>query len=254
MPPVGRVDITAADAVGSAPITAIELPANGGKPLAEDWQNVAAMALKNDAYRGTAIDGKVAKAGDTMTGVLTLNAGATVASGQVLALNGASVTGVVGFSTLGRVWLAGRKQMWRRRVILADAAQTVSVDQGDRFVLSATNVSRRIIELDSTTYVPQEGETLTFFWNPGTAGGAGLQYTFKRDTGAGAATIATFVGAQVADTGAVYAEFEYALISTGPNVYAWRLGEHSGTPNEYTGPTPGPEAWTSYGVVPGAGA
>lgn len=47
MPPVGRVNITAADAVGMAPITTIELPDNGGKPLAEDWQNVAAMALAN---------------------------------------------------------------------------------------------------------------------------------------------------------------------------------------------------------------
>jgi hypothetical protein len=47
MPPIGRVDITAADAVGSAPITSIELPDDGGKPLAADWQNVAAMALAN---------------------------------------------------------------------------------------------------------------------------------------------------------------------------------------------------------------
>lgn len=50
MPPVGRVDITAADAVGSAPITTIELPDDGGKPLAADWQNVAAMALANHEY------------------------------------------------------------------------------------------------------------------------------------------------------------------------------------------------------------
>lgn len=88
MPPVGRVDITAADAVGSAPITAIELPANGGKPLAEDWQNVAAMALKNDAYRGTAIDGKVAKAGDTMTGKLTISPSTAVQGLQVTAGTG----------------------------------------------------------------------------------------------------------------------------------------------------------------------
>jgi len=55
MPPVGRVDITAADAVGSAPITSIELPDNGGKPLAEDWQNVAAMALANAFGSGYAV-------------------------------------------------------------------------------------------------------------------------------------------------------------------------------------------------------
>lgn len=56
MPPVGRVDVTAADAVGAAPIDTIELPADGGKPLAADWRNVAAMALANDDYRATQID------------------------------------------------------------------------------------------------------------------------------------------------------------------------------------------------------
>jgi DNA topoisomerase-3 len=46
------------------------------------------------------------------------------------------------------------------------------------------------------------------------------------------------------DTGAVFAEFEYTA-------GGWKLGQHSGTPNEYTS---GPDTWTSYGVVPGAGA
>ncbi|HMY18081.1 MAG TPA: hypothetical protein PKA58_17275 [Polyangium sp.] len=241
MPPVGRVDITAADAVGSAPITSIELPDNGGKPLAEDWQNVAAMALANDAYRATAISGKVAKAGDTMTGLLTANAGITVASGQDLTLNGVSVQGTVGFSTLGQVWLAGRKRFYRARVTLSDASQDVTVDQGDRFVCPAANAAPRTITLKSTGTVPDAGETLTFFWNPGTGGGTGTQYTFQRE---GGTVVATFVGAQVADTGAVFAEFEYT--SGG-----WKLGQHSGTPNEYTS---GPDTWTSYGVIPGAGA
>ena len=241
MPPVGRVNITAADAVGSAPITSIGLPDNGGKPLAEDWQNVAAMALANDAYRATAISGKVAKAGDTMTGLLTANAGITVASGQDLTLNGVSVQGTVGFSTLGQVWLAGRKRFYRARVTLSDASQDVTVDQGDRFVCPAANAAPRTITLKSTGTVPDAGETLTFFWNPGTGGGTGTQYTFQRE---GGTVVATFVGAQVADTGAVFAEFEYT--SGG-----WKLGQHSGTPNEYTS---GPDTWTSYGVIPGAGA
>jgi len=125
------------------------------------------------------------------------------------------------------------------------------VGDGDRFNLPAGPASRRVITLDHTGTAPLSGETMTFFWNPGGAGAPGTQYTFKRED---ATTIATFVGAQVADTGAVYAEFEYALISTGPDVFAWKLGTHSGTPNEYIPPTPGPESWDSYGVIPGASA
>jgi hypothetical protein len=51
MPPVGRVDITAADVVGTPPITSIELSDNGGDPTADDLHNIAAMALANDAIR-----------------------------------------------------------------------------------------------------------------------------------------------------------------------------------------------------------
>lgn len=195
---------------------------------------------------------KVDIAGDTMTGALLLNAGATVASGQELTMDGAAIVGNVAFNVLGSVWLAGRKR-GRARVTLSDADQTVDVSDGDRFTLPANNASARTITLDNTTIVPEAGETLTFFWNPGTAGGGGLQYTFERDD---STVIATFVGAQVADTGAVFAEFEYALISTGPDVYGWKLGKHSGTPNEYVLVTESPrdESWTSYGVVPGAGA
>ncbi len=219
--------------------------------LSADVNTLVERALRRTKYLDNI---KVDIAGDTMTGLLTANAGITVASGQDLTLDGVSVVGDVAFAVLGKVWLAGRKQWYRARLILADSAHTIDVTQGDRFTVSATNAAPRIITLDSTTYVPETGETLTFYWNPGTAGGAGTQYTFKRDAGAGAATIATFVGAAVADTGAVFAEFEYTLISTGPNVYAWRLGNHSGTPNEYIPPVPGPESWDSYGVVPGAGA
>ncbi len=243
--------VDATDHLGAVPVTAISCPDNGNKVVAEYLRTAVAALLANDGKLTTDSALYVLKTGSTSTGLQIFAAGATVSSGQDLTLNGVSVQGVVGFSTLGRVWLAGRKQLWRSRVTLADSAHTISVDSGDRFNLSALNAAPRIITFDSTTIIPTEGETLTFFWNPATAGGAGTQYTFKRDAGAGAATIATFVGAAVADTGAVFAEFEYALISTGPNVYAWRLGNHSGTPNEYT---TGPDAWTSYGVIPGAGA
>jgi hypothetical protein len=247
--------VTAADHGGSLPLVSISCP-DAGEPIkAEDIRApVAALLAETDDIRTNATTGlanKLNRNGDTSTGLQTFAAGATVSPGQDLTLDDVSVQGVVGFSTLGRVWLAGRKQLWRGRLGLADASQTVGVDNGDRFTLSATNAAPRTITLQSTTIVPEIGETLAFFWNPGTAGGSGTQYTFIRE---GGTVVATFVGAQVADTGAVYAEFEYMRISTGPDVYAWKLGTHSGTPNEYVPPVPGPESWNSYGVVPGVGA
>lgn len=50
MPPLGRVDVTAADIGAPAPITSIELADDGGLPLAADLHNIAAMALKNHAF------------------------------------------------------------------------------------------------------------------------------------------------------------------------------------------------------------
>ena len=203
-----------------------------------DVNAICSRALRRAAYLDVI---KANLSGATFTGLVTFNAGATVASGQDLTLDGVSVQGTVGFSTLGQIWLAGRKRFYRTRVTLSDASQDVNVQQGDRFVCPAANAAPRTITLKSTGTVPDAGETLTFFWNPGTGGGGGTQYTFQRED---ATVVATFVGAQVADTGAVFAEFEYT--SGG-----WKLGQHSGTPNEYTS---GPDTWTSYGVVPGAGA
>lgn len=85
MPAVGRVDITAADAVGTAPITSIELSDNGGDPTADDLHNIAAMALANDALQTTNSALKVAKAGDTMTGKLTISPSTAVQGLQVSA-------------------------------------------------------------------------------------------------------------------------------------------------------------------------
>ena len=179
----------------------------------------------------------------------------TMASGSTTTINGsatlAGTNTISGATTLsntttvsGAVALTGRRQLYRTRVVLTDADQALNVSQGDRFLLPAANASPRTIELTSTGTVPNEGETLTFFWHPGTGGGGGTQYTFERED---STVIATFVGAQVADTGTVFAEFEFIG-------GIWKLGPSSGTPNEYIPPTPGPEAWDSYGVVPGAGA
>jgi hypothetical protein len=204
-------------------------------------------------------DTKVNRAGDTMTGPLVLNAGGTVTSGQTLNLGGVTLSGAVIFDGgnvifAGSPYIAvmsfGRKTLNRARVTLSDGNHTVSVDAGDRFSLPPNEAAPRTITLDDTVVVPVRGETITFFWNPGSAT-PGNRYTFRR---ADATVIATFVGGQIAYTGAVFAEFEYVLISSGPDVRAWRLGANSGTPNEYTGPVPGPESWDRYGVVPGAGA
>jgi hypothetical protein len=232
-------------AIGGGPFITVLCPDSGELASADDIRRVAEVMLANDGLLTTNANSRLLRAGDTSTGLQTFAAGATVSPGQDLTLDGASVQGVVGFSTLGRVWLAGRKQLWRTRATLSDTDQAVNVDQGDRFTVPALNAAPRTITLTSTGVVPETGETLTFFWNPGTAGGGGTQYTFIR---ADLTVIATFVGAQVADTGAMFAEFEF---TTG---IGWRLGKHSGTPNEYVPPVPGPESWDSYGVVPGAGA
>ena len=54
-----------------------------------------------------------------------------------------------------------------------------------------------------STYRSRRAETLTFF-RPGTGGGAGTSTRFQRE---GGTVVATFVGAQVTDTGAVLREF-----------------------------------------------
>lgn len=198
--------------------------------------------LRNQTH--TLSERKVERAGDTMTGALTINADFQIQSGQTFVANGVTISGVVTFAASGRAKLDGRKQLVRARVALSDASQDVDVSQGDRFTLNASPAAPRTITLKSTGVVPQVGEALAFFWNPGATGVTGTKYTFQRED---TTVVATFVGAGVANTGAVFAEFEYT--SGG-----WRLGPHSGTPNEYVPPAPGPESWDQYGVIPGAGA
>jgi hypothetical protein len=214
-----------------------------------DVNAIASRALRRTAYLNVI---KANLAGATFTGLVSFNAGATVASGQTLTVDSATIagaktiTGNTVFSGSSNTTIsAGRKTFNRARVTLSDADQTVDVGDGDRFTLPASPASPRTITLDHTGTVPLGGETMTFFWNPGGGGGGGTQYVFERED---ASVIAEFVGAQVADTGAVCAEFEYVF------GVGWRLGKHSGTPNEYVPPVPGPESWDSYGVVPGASA
>jgi hypothetical protein len=213
------------------------------KVESNDVNAIALRALRRTAYLNSI---KANLSGATFTGMVNFNAGATVPSGQTLYLDSANVFGDVGFSPVGRARLGGRKQVARARVILADSNHTITCDQGDRFELPASNAAPRTITLSTGgAFTIASGEMLTFFWNPGGAGGGGAQYTFVRQD---LTVVATFVGAQLADTGAVFAEFEY-LTGTG-----FKLGKHSGTINEYVPPVPGPESWDSYGVVPGAGA
>ncbi len=101
MPPVGRVDITAADVVGTPPITSIELSDNGGDPTADDLHDIAAMALANDDYRAGQIAQLETDLGDylpliggTLSGLLEMDAGATVANGQLIQLNGTATIAV----------------------------------------------------------------------------------------------------------------------------------------------------------------
>ena len=220
--------VTAADHLGAVPVTSILAPDNGNKVVAEWLRTCEAALLAECADIRTGTGGLnkcVLKAGDTMTGLLTANAGITVPSGQDLTLNGANVTGVVGFSSLGRAWFAGRKQLWRTRQALADSNHTVNVAQGDRFTLPVGPAAPRVITLQSTGTVPENGETLTFFWQPGTtAVGAGTQYTFRNEA---ATTLLTFDGSAVIDTGLVWAEFEFVA-------GAWALGLSSSTLHDGT--------------------
>ncbi len=144
MPPVGRVDITAADAVGTAPITTIEMPANGGKPLAEDWQNVAAMALANDANVRTGaggLDKMVLKAGDTMTGQLVIS--------PSTAVEGALISGGTGLP--GAILSNGTPQTSTAPTCAASATGFVQllgddpnkgVDPGGNDVLHGANITK----------------------------------------------------------------------------------------------------------------
>jgi hypothetical protein len=234
--------VTAADYGGSLPLVSVSCPDAGEPVKASDIRApVAALLAETDDIRTNATTGlanKLNRDGDTSTGLQTFAAGATVSSGQDLTLDGASVQGTVGFSSLGEVLFYGRKAWFRNRVALSDADHSVNVSTGDRFNLPSAGglpTAPRNITAEHTTIVPDYGETMTFFWFPGIAAvGVGAQYRIKRED---ASTIATFAGAQTVDTGLVWAEIEYT--STG-----WQLGKNSGTLYDY-------DLADYYGVIKG---
>lgn len=136
----------------------------------------------------------------------------------------------------------GRKALNRPRVVLSDAAHTVKVTDGDRFQLPDP-ASPRIITLSDTSPTPAEGERIEFIMP--VISGPDPQYTFKRADAtiiatAGAPTVAT-------NSGRMWVEFEYVKISTGPDVFAWKLGRSSGDFDDGGAPS-------NYGITPGAGA
>lgn len=138
-----------------------------------------------------------------------------------------------------------RKRLLRRRVTLTDASQTINVSQGDRFNLNGGPASPRTITVSKTTGSPEEGETIALFWFSvlEVAGVAAKHYTIARADGT---TIAELWASGATATSKVHwLEVEYCLVSTGPDVYDWRLGQHSGTMYDGT---------TDYGVIPGGGA
>lgn len=237
--------ITAADYLGAVPVTAIDEPDDGNDVMAADLRQTAAALLANDDYIiNDATDGlaaKVNRAGDTFTGAVIFSDSATfddpvIVNDNFEANSTSQFSATVTATSASTVLLLGRKSLRRARVTVTDASQTINVTQGDRFELPANNAAPRTITLKSTApAIPNTSECVEFLWTPGVAGGAGTQYTFQRED---TTVVATFVGSAIANTGAVWAEFEFAG-------GVWRLGHSSGTPYDGTG---------SYGVVAGAGA
>lgn len=86
--------VTADDYIGSVPVTSISCPDDGEKVKADDIRAPVAALLANDDYIiNDATDGlaaKVAKAGDTMTGALTITPSG---SGVALSATGGSSSG-----------------------------------------------------------------------------------------------------------------------------------------------------------------
>jgi hypothetical protein len=143
-----------------------------------------------------------------------------------------------------------RKRLKRQLVpatgTLSDADHTINVTQGDDFMLNGNpTTGGRIITVTKATGAPEEGETMTCLCYSVQDGPSNsLLYTFKRDDGS---TIATMrcSGSGDTTTGHYWVTFVYRLISTGPSVYDWRLGPHSGKAFDGT---------SDYGILPGPSA
>lgn len=209
------------------------------------WAPVSPIIIGGAGFQVTGVFDAANSNNIGVTGTLTVSGSIALSGTQVNASasivqwqSGSFLTMAAGSTATfaGSVTLSGRHVLTRARVVMADANQTIDVTQGDRFTAPANNAAPRLITLKSTApAVPNTGECMTVFWTPGTAGGAGTQYTFQRED---ATVVATLDGSGTADTGACWVEFEY---------YGgvWRLGASSGTPYDGT---------ASYGVIAGPGA
>lgn len=189
-------------------------------------------------------NGTVAQESDQATTALSIvNDLASISAGNITITGNKQFTGTTTFnpSTGNVTSLQARVVPRSPRVALSDADHSIAVVSGSgvtggkRFTLQTGSPgSPRTITLKhTTTYAPQEGETIEVICHA--LGTTGTQYTFKRED---ATTIATFVGTATTSNVECCAEFEF----TGS---AWHLGFNSGS------------AWdgaASFGVIAGGSA
>jgi hypothetical protein len=143
------INITAADAIGTPPITAINCPVDDEKVKADDLQRIAAAALANDDYRADQIatlgPGLLA-ANNTWTGTnaysnaVALNGGATATTKVVLSGNG-----------------AGIRYRWGD---VSDTDATINTTK-DAWLCEAASAPRVLTLSVSTGTIPQDGEEVT---------------------------------------------------------------------------------------------
>lgn len=203
-------------------------PSPGEKVTATSVTNMGQGLANQDKFLN---DNKVAKAGDTMTGALVINAALTVSglaslNGGATIPTGQALTAASGSTTK----LLGRKGILRPRVVLSDADHTIDVTQGDRFEMPVAPAAQRLITLASTTpVIPSVGETMAIVVNFNGGNSTNRYVLLREDT----STVASLIARGAAAT-AVYAEVEW-------DGTKWRLGQSSGTSYDGT---------IDYGVVP----
>lgn len=136
----GYTTVTAASYGGPLPVTSLEVPDDGTDIIAGDVRNyeTAFLAEVKDIRTNatTGLANKLNRTGDTSTGLQTFAAGATVSSGQSLGMNGANITGTVGFSALGEVLLYGRKAWFRAAMVNSSGASAKPMFVYDSFARS----------------------------------------------------------------------------------------------------------------------
>lgn len=140
-----------------------------------------------------------------------------------------------------------RKRLNRPRVPLSDAPHTIGPHLGDSFQLNGAPAAARVITITKATGSPEEGERVRLYFLSVIDGSNALAYTVKRDDASTIATIRTT--SESSDLRLYWMDVEYCLISTGPDVYDWRLGANSGLVwDTAAGPA------KASGVIPGSSA